>query len=411
MNELHDYYKLFGLKPGASLKDVLEQHKFMSQTVHPDLIQFPKQKKLAEEKMKQYNHAKDILEQHLTSSEHCATGPCACRTVDSSSDLKAQKDKQDRFKKQKADEENARRRAAERAREEKEDRVKKQRAAEENARRRAEDRDKEKEAENIERAAKEKVDQETARLEALQQALEAQQMEESAKRRWTIFQLQLVAFVFLFFGTWAANHTYTNIDIEPEDTPEMSEQRKKVSLIEAEIDVRREALKENKRKEYLRQKGRIDGYTDDWFTRSLDAPEVPTTPFTQGLGADPANPVKVLSVDNFRRRLLQREKEQAEAEDERRKAEEARIRDALSAESNAIGYKYGQLQKLKAKLEQAQADLAQAETVMNESAQRARQDAHFTYDWKEAQQKVDRLRAYCSHLDGKIGQATLDLEQ
>jgi len=314
MNELHNYYRTLGLEPGATLEKVLEKHKFLSQVMHPDLIQFPKKKKQAEEEMKKYNNAKDKLKEHLTSSEHRMSGACACRMA-AGGESKANSEPRNNTHK------------------EKEERYKKQKEAEENARRRAEERRREQEAEAKqqaeEQAAKEKEQAEVARQQQLQQAFEQQQIEEAAKWRWTAFQIQFVVFVMLFIGTCCVNLSKALGNTEPEDTPEMKQDKERIANIRSQITARASALETEKKREWWRVTG-ADNYPAKWRNQPIDVPpQLPITPLSELptdrlLFVDSADPgQKIMNSEQLREKLLEMEAARRRAE-ERKKVEEVR---------------------------------------------------------------------------------------
>jgi curved DNA-binding protein CbpA len=56
-----DYYRLLGLKPGASQKEIRDAYRCQVSNCHPDKFQDSEQKKLAEERIKQVNAAYETL--------------------------------------------------------------------------------------------------------------------------------------------------------------------------------------------------------------------------------------------------------------------------------------------------------------------------------------------------------------
>lgn len=78
MNELHEAFKTLELPPGSSFEEVKRAHKKFTHVWHPDRVP-ESMKDEAGERLKKYNHARDVLRSHFKSA-HKESG-CACQEV------------------------------------------------------------------------------------------------------------------------------------------------------------------------------------------------------------------------------------------------------------------------------------------------------------------------------------------
>ena len=80
MNNLHQAYIDLGIPVGSSLDAVERRYKRLVMAWHPDRYPNAEHKREAEEELKKINSAKDVLKEHLKSSQHRETGDCECRS-------------------------------------------------------------------------------------------------------------------------------------------------------------------------------------------------------------------------------------------------------------------------------------------------------------------------------------------
>lgn len=79
MNNLQQAYVDLGIPIGASLEAVERRYKRLVMAWHPDRYPNEEHKREAEEELKKINNAKDLLKEHLKSSQHKDAGDCDCR--------------------------------------------------------------------------------------------------------------------------------------------------------------------------------------------------------------------------------------------------------------------------------------------------------------------------------------------
>jgi len=66
------------LAPGASWSDITARFRHLAKVWHPDKFLTPKEKAIAEQKLKQIIAAKELLQAHYQSGEHKTIGYCIC---------------------------------------------------------------------------------------------------------------------------------------------------------------------------------------------------------------------------------------------------------------------------------------------------------------------------------------------
>lgn len=86
-NHIHVALRTLGLEPGASWQEVKSGYKALVKSSHPDRKSASARQE-ADDRLKIYNNARDILKEHFESS-HLANGYCLCRPDPSASEHSA----------------------------------------------------------------------------------------------------------------------------------------------------------------------------------------------------------------------------------------------------------------------------------------------------------------------------------
>jgi len=77
-DELLRALKILELAPGAGWSDIVARFRHLAKVWHPDRFLTPKDKAIAEEKLKQIIAAKELLQAHFQSNAHKIDGYCIC---------------------------------------------------------------------------------------------------------------------------------------------------------------------------------------------------------------------------------------------------------------------------------------------------------------------------------------------